>query len=104
MMPLNLLFSAAILAFLITIPTKGWITPCLCLDNSLDGGLPDNELCPGFFFGIPLFVFFYLKAHGLSWFRSLGLALGLFIAIYGGLSQGMEMRLHPGLIYSLYLR
>jgi hypothetical protein len=54
----------------------------------------------GFLVGIPLFVFLYLKTKGLGWFRSLALAVGLIIAIYGIFFLGMEMRLYPGLIFS----
>ena len=54
----------------------------------------------GFLAAIPLFIFLYLKTHGLSWFRSLGLAAGLIIVIYLIFSLGMEMRLHPGIIFS----
>ena len=54
----------------------------------------------GFLAGIPLFVFLYLKTHGLSWFKSLGLAAGLLIVIYLVFALGMEMRLHPGIIFS----
>ncbi len=57
----------------------------------------------GFLAGILLFVFLYLKMHGLSLSRSLALAAGLSIAIYGIFTLGMDMRLYPGLIYSLYL-
>lgn len=58
----------------------------------------------GFYAGPTLFVFLYLKTKGLGWRRSLGLAAGLFMAIYLLFSYGMEMRLDPGLIYSLYMR
>ncbi len=55
----------------------------------------------GFVIGIPLFVFLYLKTHKLSWLKSLSLAVGLIIAIYGIFSLGMDLRLYPGLIFSL---
>ena len=58
----------------------------------------------GFYVGTSLFVFLYLKTEGLSWSRSLWLTAGLCIAIYLIFSFGMEMRLYPGLIYSLYMR
>jgi len=58
----------------------------------------------GFLAGIPLFVFFYLKTNGMSWIRSLALAVGFFIIIYGVFSLGMKMRLFPGLIYTAFLK
>ncbi len=54
----------------------------------------------GFLVGIPLFVFLYLKTHALGWLRSFGLAAGLIIVIYLIFSMGMDIRLHPGLIFS----
>lgn len=54
----------------------------------------------GFFVGIPLFVFLYMKNHGMSWLRSSGLAAGSIIVIYLIFSLGMEVRFDPGLIYS----
>lgn len=54
----------------------------------------------GFFIGIPLFLILYLKTNGLGWFRSLGLAGGLIIFIYGIFSLVMNMRLYPGILFS----
>lgn len=64
-------------------------------------GFPIMIYALGFFAGIPLFVFLYLKTHGISWLKSLILSAGLIIAIYAMFSLGMEMRLYPGLISSL---
>ena len=54
----------------------------------------------GFYVGVPLFVFLYLKIKGLGWFRSLGMAAGLTLFIYGVFSLVMSMRLYPGILFS----
>ena len=150
-MHMNLLFSAAILAFLITIdlyslkyPLEARIFPWVigipatiltltvtlkeifrqrqlaceeALSKQTDSNFRLHALIIawmagyviliyvlGFYVGTSLFIFLYLKTNGLGWSRSLGLAGGLFIAIYLMFSFGMEIRLYPGLIYSLYMR
>jgi len=151
MMLLNLLFSAAILAFLIIIdlyaleyPFVAKIFPWIIGIPSAIGmliltskqvyrlrrGMPEKAPSKGkagdyrahasimawmagflimiyllgFLVSIPLFLFLYLKFHGLGWFRSLRIAGGVIIVIYGILSLAMRMDFYPGFIYLSYLK
>lgn len=52
----------------------------------------------GFFIGIPLFVFGYMKAHGIGWLTAIIYAAVLTVAIWGIIELGFNIILYRGLL------
>ena len=53
----------------------------------------------GFYIGIPLFVFAYVKTHGEKWALSVGLSLGIAGCLYGLFEIVLAIPLYYGLLF-----
>lgn len=55
----------------------------------------------GFILAIPVFIFCYMKSHGIGWIKAITFAILTVAFIYGTFEYAVGITLYPGLLFSL---